>query len=183
MHRRTAAAVATLLTAGLTAASATAAETVRTRGGVEFEPNQFIRDTHRWEPGHIVVTRNERVTWVDGDESSDPHTITVANERALPDTTEELVECRVCELAIAHLGPNDPDFARMRVNVGRAGLNQHGDSLALLPGGRISAKVTAPVGRTLHYLCALHPWMQGSITVARSGAGGGGAGLTGRHHR
>jgi len=25
--------------------------------------------------------------------------------------------------------------------------------------------VTAPAGATLHYLCAIHPWMIGSIAV------------------
>jgi hypothetical protein len=30
---------------------------------------------------------------------------------------------------------------------------------------RIAAAVTAPPGTTLLYLCAIHPWMQGEITV------------------
>jgi len=40
-----------------------------------------------------------------------------------------------------------------------------GDSLLMLPGHSISSVITAPPGTTLYYLCAIHPWMDGSITV------------------
>ena len=174
MHRRAAATiVAVALTAGVGVSSANAAKTVSTRGGIEFAPNQYIRDTLRFVPGKIFVRPNERVTWVDRDQAPDPHTITVVARRNMPTTLEEVFECRVCSLALAHLedpeNPESSDIARLKVNVGRPGLNTQGDSLFLVPGGRISARVTAPVGRTLHYLCAIHPWMQGSIRVTRTG--------------
>jgi hypothetical protein len=35
----------------------------------------------------------------------------------------------------------------------------------VFPGGTISAPVTAGAGTTLDYLCAIHPWMIGSIDV------------------
>ena len=180
---RTAAAVAALfLVAGATAALAGAA-TVRTRGGVEFSPNEYVRDTVRFVPGPITVRPNARVTWIDADRSEEPHTVTIVRRREQPDTLRELFQCRVCQLAGAHLAdPNDPnsDVARVRVNVGAPGLNTRGDSLFLAPGGRISARVTRRAGSTLYYLCAIHPWMQGSIHVARA-ARRTGAALTGRH--
>ena len=180
--RRSAAAAAAIAAVGVIAGTANAA-TVRTTGGFGFEPNEFIRDTTRWAPGHIVVRRNERVVWIDRDRAPDPHTITIAAKRTIPSTADTLFECRACALANAHLeDPSNPDsdLATTRLNRGRPGLNQPGDSLVLVPGGRISARVTAAVGRRLHYVCAIHPWMQGSITVARAGAGGGAA-LAGRH--
>ncbi len=183
-HARIVAALAAIAAVGVIAGTAGAA-TVRTAGGLEFEVNEYVSDTVRWVPGHIIAKSNERVTWIDRDESPDPHTITVANKRALPGQGDNLFACQVCELANAHLeDPNNPDsdIARLRVNRGPAGMNQQGDSLVLIPGSRISARITAAVGRTIHYICAIHPWMQGSITVSRSGAGGGGAGLTGRQH-
>jgi hypothetical protein len=36
-------------------------------------------------------------------------------------------------------------------------------SLLFFTGESISARISAPVGSTLLYLCAIHPWMQGSI--------------------
>jgi hypothetical protein len=51
------------------------------------------------------------------------------------------------------------------VNVGAPGLDQPGDSLLFFPGESISAEVSAAAGTTLSYLCAIHPWMIGSITV------------------
>ena len=77
------AALAAIAAVGVIAGTAGAA-TVRTAGGLEFEVNEYVSDTVRWVPGNIVVRPNERVTWIDRDESPDPHTITVANKRALP---------------------------------------------------------------------------------------------------
>jgi hypothetical protein len=51
------------------------------------------------------------------------------------------------------------------VNVGGPGLDQSGDSLLFFAGESISAEISAAAGTTLYYLCAIHPWMQGSITV------------------
>jgi hypothetical protein len=44
-------------------------------------------------------------------------------------------------------------------------LDQPGDSLWLAPGATISSQVSAPAGTTLFYLCAIHGWMQGRLTV------------------
>ena len=180
-----------LAVAGIGAAAADAAKTVQVRGGIVFEPNQALTDTLRFAPGALTVRPNERITWVDRDRMPDPHTITIVLPREVPDRVNELFNCQSgpCALANQHLAdPNDPnsDIARARVNVGKAGLNTRGDSLYLAPGGRISARVTARAGRRLAYICAIHPWMQGSIRVARqsrtAGAAAGGAGLTGRPH-
>ncbi len=188
-HRRAAVTiVAVALVAGVGAGSAHAAKTVRTAGGFEFEPNRYIRDTLRFVPGRITVRPNERVTWVDRDQAPDPHTITIVARRNMPTTIEQVFECQICSLALAHLedpeNPESSDIATLRVNRGRPGLDRQGDSLFLVPDGRISARVTARAGRTLHYLCAIHPWMQGSIRVTRTGTSTptGGAALTGRHH-
>ncbi|MGH2651068.1 MAG: cupredoxin domain-containing protein, partial [Actinomycetota bacterium] len=61
-----------------------------------------------------------------------------------------------------HFGGGPPVLV---IEVGGPGLDAPGDSLLLFPGESISASVSAPAGSTLFYLCAIHPWMQGSITV------------------
>ena len=48
-------------------------------------------------------------------------------------------------------------------------MQSQGDSLILLPGEKIGLRVRAKVGMRLHYLCAIHPWMQGTIRVTRTG--------------
>jgi hypothetical protein len=40
-----------------------------------------------------------------------------------------------------------------------------GDSVILLPGETITMTVTASPGSILHFMCVLHPWMQGEIIV------------------
>lgn len=62
----------------------------------------------------------------------------------------------------AHFGTTPPTLV---VDVGGAGLDSPGDSLLFFAGESISATVSAPSGTTLYYLCTIHPWMQGSITV------------------
>jgi len=40
-----------------------------------------------------------------------------------------------------------------------------GDSIVLFPGESFMVQVTAPVGTVLHFMCIIHPWMQGEIVV------------------
>ena len=163
------------VTAGTCAAEAAAAEVVRVRGGPVLVPNRFIGDTFRFVPGTVTVRPGERVTWVNQrGRRAQPHTVTVVRAALLPNTLGEVERCfsprGPCRFGAAHL--NDPDnfesgLRTRRVNRGRTGLDRQGDSLFLGPPGarRISARVTAPAGRNLHYFCALHPWMQGTLRV------------------
>ena len=57
------------------------------------------------------------------------------------------------------------DPAEMERHVGAAGFDQPGDSIFVAPHGKMSFDVTAPAGTTLHFICAIHPWMQGRIRV------------------
>jgi plastocyanin len=180
-RRSTALIVCTAVAATLGAASAQAAEQVRTRGGDEFKPNEYVRSTHRFAPGSITVQPNEIVTWIDADRAPDPHTITFVFRRNLPDRLSEIFNCTACAFANAHLSdPNDPNspIARRKVNVGKPGMNTQGDSLYLANRGRISSRITARLGQRIHYLCAIHPWMQGSIRVARANPRSGSAGAS-----
>ena len=40
-----------------------------------------------------------------------------------------------------------------------------GDSIVSIPGRIIPVQVTAPAGTVLHFMCVIHPWMQGEIIV------------------
>ncbi len=123
--------------------------TVAVRGGEQFVPNALIQSTFRFSPGPISATTGQTVTWVDADQVADePHTITVVAQADLPTDTEEVFECQACSAALeGHFGGGVPD------------------SLLLFPGGTVDGVISAPAGTTLYYLCAIHPWMQGSISV------------------
>ena len=141
--------------------------TVAVRGGEQFVPNALIQSTFRFSPGPISAITGQTVTWVDDDQVADePHTITVVAQDDLPTNIEEaLVECEVCGAALAghNLFPGGVPVPVL--NAGSPGLDAPGDSLLLFPGGSVDAVISAPAGTTLYYLCALHPWMQGSISV------------------
>ncbi|HYB03555.1 MAG TPA: hypothetical protein VED17_03775 [Nitrososphaerales archaeon] len=40
-----------------------------------------------------------------------------------------------------------------------------GDSIVLFPGESFMVQITAPAGTVLHFMCIIHPWMQGVIVV------------------
>jgi len=160
---------ALLLALSIDMAAGASPTTVAVRGGERFVPNAFIQSTFRFLPGPISVSHGQEITWVDEGQVADPHTITVVAH--LPATVEEVFGCQdpgpppqPCAVALAgHFPPNGPPVPVL--NAGGPGLDAPGDSLLLFPDGSVSAVVSAPAGTTLLYLCAIHPWMQGSITV------------------
>lgn len=100
----------------------------------------------------------------------------------LPKTPEQIDNCKVCMVALAHLkNPKSPETAGTPANpivhpILEAGKpteektldGKPGDSLAISPTAvhkSITVTVTAPAGTVMHFLCAVHPWMQGTITV------------------
>jgi plastocyanin len=137
---------------------------VRLLGRETFEPNSLVTSTFRFSPERKFPHTGERVRWLDQDQTADPHTITVVRRSQLPSSFPEAFNCRPCNEALdAHFGSGGPPVTR--VDVGAPGFNQPGDSLLLLDGGSIGATITASAGSHLFYLCAIHPWMQGRLTV------------------
>lgn len=139
--------------------------TVKTKGGFDMKPNKFIRSDLRFAPGKIAVRSGDQVTWRDRDDWPEEHTITIVDEGELPDTVEEVFGCfdtGPCSLAEGHFATDPPTLV---LNEGAPGLDTRGDSLFLGDGEEISAIVSAPSGARLHYLCAIHAWMQGLIRV------------------
>jgi plastocyanin len=142
---------------------------VKVRGTERFRPNQRLYSNFRFVPGQFRVHSGDTVTWVDADGSADaPHSVTIVEEAALPVSFPDNLFCfdpgAACSTALAgHFPPNLPPVPVLEA--GQPGLDAPGDSLLLLPGGSASAVVSAPAGTTLHYLCAFHPWMQGTIKV------------------
>jgi plastocyanin len=171
-RRRVALAVLSVVVAGAVAAPAQAAKVVHTRGGVSFQPNAFFGQNNHFAPGHVYVKPGAWVRWEDHDRTIEPHTIMVVTNAERPKTVSQILACPICDRWTQHLeDPNDPNSAltRLKVNVGKEGLQVSGDSLYLQDKARIAARVNAPAGKEIHYICAFHPWMQGMLMVTRSG--------------
>ena len=127
-----------------------------------------------YTPATIRVPHGSTVRWSNPSTNNEPHTVTVMNAAAVPQTIDEIFGCfapgALCDRVLTkHLPPDGPPDSI--VNTGRRGLNRQGDSRLLLPPRRggpattVYAAVTAPAGSTLHYICAFHPWMQAKVHV------------------
>lgn len=140
--------------------------TVRTIGGLEFKANRFIKSEQRYDRDMIRVAQGGTVTWKEADPTGEPHTVTIIRAADVPRSAEEVFACEACGAVFpAHFPEGDEGPLVEVVNVGRPGLNRPGDSLWLNDDAEIAAKVTAKPGRTLNYVCAIHPWMLGKIEV------------------
>ncbi|HTK45637.1 MAG TPA: plastocyanin/azurin family copper-binding protein [Patescibacteria group bacterium] len=160
--RRIFALVAALATLVLLSNVVVAADrSVRTIGDERVVLNSMVQATLRFTPGMIKVASGGTVTWTHDDNTTAPHTVTiVANPPGA--SLDEIFACAECAAALAahSAGGFNPV-----VNVGGPGLDAAGDSLFIFDDQTVSATVTAPSGTTLKYLCAIHPWMQGTIVV------------------
>jgi plastocyanin len=172
------------LAVAVPALAATAPKHVRetTIGGEKFIPNRMVADTMHFKLGTIQIRSGGTITFVD--KTKNAHTFSVVKKGQVPRTARAVDNCfgkGPCdEIAIAH-GAVNPDTGEEQepttplVNVGKAGFNQPGDSVVLAPGGGAAAakahasktnvKITAPKGKTLYFICAIHPWMQGKVEV------------------
>ena len=159
-----AAAVALYATTAASVGSAQqAGNTIRTIGRNSFIRNALIQSTLRFSPDRITVASGGTIRFVDRDRPKEPHTLSIIGRKSRPKGVGEVFNCKPCRVAGAHFkGGGKP---KIHVNEGRPGLNRTGDSILLRPGKSESATVTAPAGKTLYYLCAIHPWMQGQIRV------------------
>jgi hypothetical protein len=150
--------------------------TVTAVNKISADINQSLNIEFRFSPGTLHIQHGATLTFREGppqppfafEEGVDPHTLSIVRRADLPRTLRELVECEVCgPILEAHDPGNDgePPFV-YRVNKGGPGLDVAGDSLLVdADHPVIRARVTAPAGTTLHYLCAIHSWMQGKLVV------------------
>jgi plastocyanin len=137
--------------------------------------NKSATDTMYFSPETATVKSGQMLTFeYNGKPSLEPHTITIVAAKDLPKTAAQINNCTICnKTAAGHIknpnappGPNN-DIVHWVVDKGQAGLDEPGDSIAI-EGSKhksISIKVTAPAGTVLHFMCAVHPWMQGTIKV------------------
>jgi hypothetical protein len=169
------AAVAAIALAGVFAFTGTSAaqdKTIRTLGTEDVHINSKIFSNLRFSPGRTTLNSGDQLTLSHDDATEEPHTLTIVNAAELPSDTEGVFGCgapgTVCDEVFTTVGPQLTDETKSQfINVADgSGLDGRLDTLYLPPGTSISVPVTAPSGTTLSYFCAIHAWMQGSITVA-----------------
>jgi plastocyanin len=168
------AAVAAVILGSVFAFAGTSAaqdKTIRTQGTEDVHINSKIFSDLRFSPGHTTVKSGDQLTLSHDDKTDEPHTLTIVDASDLPSDAEGVFGCgapgTVCDEVFTTVGPQIIDDTKSQfVDVsGGSGLDGRLDTLYLPPGAAISVPVTAPSGTTLSYFCAIHAWMQGSITV------------------
>jgi plastocyanin len=184
MNRRITVALAAIASIGLFAvgtvpAAGAAAKKgkIRITGGPIFKPGVMIGDNVRFNRNTTVKSGGTVKIVNKGAVEAGPHTVSLLKKSALPRTMAEAEPCfefgGVCgPLVAAHqFNPETMEPGVVEYNAGAAGFdtmgdeNTAGDSLYMPPGQGGSIKVTAKKGSKLTYFCAVHPWMQGKITV------------------
>jgi plastocyanin len=138
-------------------------------GGVTVKPGKFVKDSQRFSPMNMAVKSGRTVRLRSRTDTPDPHTISFVRRSDLPKKPAEVFECEACGPFFAAHEANEEtgDVGKPVVDVGATGVDQPGDSIFVPPDGTVRFDVTADAGRTLYYLCAIHPWMQGKFRVVR----------------
>jgi hypothetical protein len=171
--------VAVVAVAGVAVGSAVAAsggapkvDKIKIVSTIKVKPGYYIQDGLRFTPykssvksGGTIVVAGGKGAFNEG-----PHSFSLVKKSELPKTANQVNNCKVCgKLAQEHgINPNDENSQPTAPYVdGGDGFNKPHDS-ALIDGQNVKSlklKVTAKKGTTLYYMCALHPWMQGSVRV------------------
>jgi plastocyanin len=162
---------------GVAVAAVPSSTTVKESQSLKMVPNRYIQDGLRFNKDIYPVKSGGKVNFVFSVTSEGPHTLTIVNKKDLPRTAGAAFNCKICEkLGKAHgADPNSeapPKFQFLENGVGENGtppnLDRPGDSGVFMTnkkGEKISFKVTAKKGKTLYFMCLIHPWMQGRIVV------------------
>jgi plastocyanin len=128
-----------------------------------------------------TISRGEKLTVVNTTKIQQigPHTFSLVKPAALPKTAKKAKACGeklkgICgKIARAHkFDPKTQKINKPDLDVGGKGWNtsfgRKGDSWYTEVKGDIETrKVTAPVGTTLTYFCAVHPNMVGKLKVVK----------------
>ena len=147
--------------------------TIETHGEAKVKINEYIQDGQKFVPGDITVKPGATVTLRNKSTDGAPHSLSLLVKSALPKTAADVIQCPACGplLAAHQADPQTGDVKQPVVEAGSPGFDTMGtkttagDSVYLPPKGKVTFKVTAKKGSKLTYFCAVHPWMQGTITV------------------
>lgn len=145
--------------------------TLTTVGSGTLVANQYIKDTMRFNASDITVHSGQMLKLVALDRESDPHTFTLARAADLPRSYNNMFPgCQICRQAQADhgAGGEGPPRHPLVTKYGALGkFDAPGDSVVFTHDMPATVRIDAKPGTTLHFLCIIHPWMQGTIHVVR----------------
>ena len=170
-----------LLAAGaaVTAGAAGKKNQIRIVGGTTVKPGHYLKVDLRFTPRNATVKSGATVKLLNQGRDPEPHTISFVEKKYLPKQFESAVDAKLREAhqvdpqneealpgaLVVDNGQEVPDGGTLEVDT-MFTPDVAGDSAFIAPGQKsFSFKVTAKKGSRLYYYCAVHPWMQGKITV------------------
>jgi plastocyanin len=174
-----AAGLALIAAGGAAAVSASGADTaqapdtavVKQKSGTGFKANRWVKDKLRFNKDVYTVKSGGTLRVVNTQPGEGPHTVSIVKKKDLPTS----FNCPVCnKIGEAHGFPKNgngpPKFQFVENGEGQkdpSDFNKPGDSGVTGPdkGDEFEVQVTAPAGKTLHFMCIVHPWMQSKIKV------------------
>jgi plastocyanin len=166
------AALAAAAIGGGTALAATAGTTATVTASVstEYKVNQYVKETAKWSPGALAIKSGGTLTI--RNKGGAPHTFSIVKASQVPTTNKQIERCGApktpCgDLVVAHEDDPESDAPPKKplVDVGATGFDQPGDSVFFAGPKGTKVKITAKKGTTLRFMCAIHPWMSGKISV------------------
>lgn len=165
----TVAVVAALPAVGSAVTTTTTTPRITVLEDFSFVPNRsftdkmrFNKDLYNLRAGVTIQIRNRS--------EEEPHSISVVAKSQLPKTVRQLGGCYgptgICSKFFGdHAFPEgEGPPANPVVNKGAAGLDTRGDSVYFGPGSA-SIKLSASKGKSLYFMCIIHPQMQAKISV------------------
>ena len=142
-------------------------------GHNSINPNHSFQSSFSFTPGGLTVTRafGEKSKIAIHNTTGAPHTLTIVPKSALPVAWKDVKACWKkgwCGKALAaHQRGHKPNVEAQKD--GHPELDRAGDSRWLQPHQtrvlKVGSFTTGLPGHTLYFVCAIHPWMEGSITI------------------
>jgi hypothetical protein len=183
-----AAALGAFAAVGIGGGAASASPVDKAKPGVtkiKIEFDRKNRDLHFTGPATVAQGDQLLIQNNTNPRAVGPHTFSLVHKNDLPRTKNQIKACGkklagICGAIVKwhDVNVDTGQIGENPVDVGKNGwdeqgnLKHKGDSFVLDRGRgqKFSRPVTAPVGDTLYYICAVHPFMQGKITVVASGS-------------
>jgi hypothetical protein len=155
---------------GATASKAPKTATVRADGKLQFKVNKFFKEGYHYQKGKVVIRSGG--TLKIADKTGEDHTFSLVAKKDAPKTIKQVGACfeggACAKVFEAHGFTDNGPPANPVVNVGAPGLDVAGDSLLLAAKSKnTTVNVSAKAGSRLHFMCAIHPEMQGDIIVKK----------------